>query len=83
MPPAIASLPPEALRDVLLKDGWEVSLETEWNWEFCRNGHELILPRMGHHVSLEVMQYFMMESGLTLGRLWELLEEAGHSYYVQ
>ena len=43
---------------------------------------EIILPRKGEYVSFEVMVECLDQAELTLGDLWDLLEQIPYSRYL-
>ena len=81
MPPALAPLPHDVLKKVLILDGWEVSAETPWNVELFKGDREIQIPRKGPYVDFETMNHCLKEANLTLGELWPLLDQVGYSYY--
>ena len=82
MPPALAPLEPEVLRDVLIKAGWELSATTTRCWELYRNSQEIILPRKGDYVEFGVMMDCLAQAELDYGDLWDILAKIGKSFYV-
>ena len=52
--PAIAPVPPNILKDVLVEAGWAIFDEDSYNWLLMKNGVPLALPKHGGVVSLEI-----------------------------
>lgn len=58
MPPILAPLSPDALKDAFVATGWKVIDEDEYNWLLARGDSDepFVLPKKGARVSVPVMQ---------------------------
>lgn len=58
MPAAISPIPPKALKDAMVRGGWKVVDETEYNWIVAKDdGTEpIVIPKKGRLVGVQPMQ---------------------------
>jgi len=54
--PAVAPLPPDAIRDLLLEQGYEIVAEDEYNWAFAQteNDEPILVPKKVDLVPVEI-----------------------------
>lgn len=54
--PAVAPLPPEAIRELLESNGYEIVAEDEFNWAFAKGATDepVMVPKMIDLVPLEI-----------------------------
>ena len=76
-----APVPPEVLKDISLLDGWSLVLETDLNWRLDRGGEQLIIPKDGNYVSVEVLAAFLEKTGMDWPAYLDLAHRAGHDFY--
>ena len=64
---SIAGIPPEALKDVLIENGWEIIDETENMWLLAKGpkGEPLPIPKHCDEVDPEIMDAVAHQTGLS------------------
>jgi hypothetical protein len=79
MSPAIACVPPWALKAILELHGFSVVSEDEYNWmvEKANSGasEPLIIPKVGALVAVDVMMQVLIDAKLPLGTYLGLKEQ--------
>ena len=75
--PAIAPVPPDALRQVLQADGYGILAQDELNWVLakCVGDVPIILPKLGKLVAVDVMMGVLDRAQMRPGRFFELLQQ--------
>lgn len=76
-----APVPPEVLKDISVLDGWSLVLETDLNWRLDRSGKQLIIPKDGDYVSIEVLTAFLQKSDMDWLKYLDLAGRAGYDFY--
>jgi hypothetical protein len=79
MPPAVAPIPPGALKTILELYGFVVLAEDEFNWIISdpnpRDSEPIIVPKIGELVSVEVMMQALIDSKLPFSAYLQLKEK--------
>ncbi|SRR5258708_1011954 len=79
--PALAHIPPDVLRQILVEDGWTLRREDSYNWVLIKDGREpLIVPKRVRKVAFELHERCLQIAGMDLGRYFELLERVGYKH---
>jgi hypothetical protein len=70
----VTPIPPAELYAIVLKFGYRLLGQTQYNWIVSRDGEDepLVLPKLGHLVSLTIMNKFFEHSGMDLGTYFAL-----------
>ena len=76
-----APVPPEVLKDISVLDGWSVVLETDLHWRLDRSGQQLIIPKDGDYVSVEVLTAFLHKTDMDWLKDLDLAGRARHDFY--
>jgi hypothetical protein len=79
MSPAVAPIPPGALKEILCLHGYRVSTEDEYNWSLTdksqENSEPIIVPKIGELVALDVMMQTLIDAKLNLSTYFALKEK--------
>jgi hypothetical protein len=84
VPPALAPITPEQLRDILLDYGYRIERETELNWSLVRvtppgsvdPDPPIIVPKEGERVAVDVMMNaILVQAKMNLAEYWALKEK--------
>lgn len=79
MAPAVAPIPPGALKTILELYGFEVIAEDDFNWVLAEphvpESEPIIIPKLGDLVALEVMMQALIDSKLPFGTYLALKEK--------
>jgi hypothetical protein len=79
MSPAIACIPPWALKAILELHGLRVVFEDEYNWmlESSNRTHAepLVIPKVGNLVAVDVMMQVLIDAKLPLNTYFALKEQ--------
>ena len=74
--PAIAPIPPWALKGVLELFGYSLDHEDEYNWMLVSNSQPdaepIVLPKIGDLVAVDVMMQSFISSKMGLAKYFEL-----------
>jgi hypothetical protein len=78
MSPAVAPIPPRALKDILCLHGYTLIAEDEYNWSLTDKTQEksepIIIPKIGDLVALDVMMQVLIDTKLNLNIYFALKE---------
>lgn len=77
MSPAVAPIPPPALKEILCLHGFKVIDEDEYNWVLAdsENSVPITLPKMGELVAVDVMMQTLIDAKLNLSDYFRLKEQ--------
>jgi hypothetical protein len=78
MSPAVAPIPPIALKDILCLHGYRVTAEDDFNWSLVDknpNSEPIIIPKIGDLVALDVMMQTLIDAKLNLSTYFALKEK--------
>lgn len=79
MSPAVAPIPPNALKEILCLHGYRVIAEDEYNWSLADRAQEksepIIVPKIGDLVALDVMMQTLIDAKLNLSTYFALKEK--------
>ena len=79
MSPAVAPIPPEALRDILCLHGYRVIAEDQYNWSLTDTTQDksepIIVPKIGDLVALDAMMQTLIDAKLNLSTYFILKEK--------
>jgi len=79
MPPAVAPIPPEALKRILELYGFEVIAEDDFNWVLAdpKNpvSEPIILPKLGELVDIDIMMQTFIDAKMSLQIYFALKEK--------
>lgn len=78
--PAIALVPPEVLKNAMLRAAWTVYKEDSFNWVLVKNGLPLAIPKRGRLVAREVMESCIIDGQVTPGELIEHIKATGYKF---
>ena len=79
MSAALSPIPPIVLRDILVKDGFSVVRETDYNWTLFKEDSPrpvITLPKKGSLVSVTVMMEILDQIKMNNERYFDLLNQA-------
>jgi hypothetical protein len=79
MPPAVAPIPPWALKEILERYGFQVIAQDEFNWVFSESkesvSEPIILPKMGDLVAIDIMMQALIDAKMNLQTYFVLKEK--------
>ncbi len=79
MPPAIAPIPPEALKKILELRGFEVVADNEFNWAMADpklpSSEPMIIPKTGNRVAVDIMMQTFIDGRMNLREYFELRDQ--------
>jgi hypothetical protein len=79
MAPAVAPIPPGALKTILELYGFKVSAEDDYNWILADPHHPenepIVIPKIGDLVAVEVMMQALIDSKLPFSAYLALKEK--------
>jgi hypothetical protein len=79
MSPAVAPIPPEALKEILCLHGYRIIAEDDYNWSLTDKTQEksepIIVPKIGELVALDVMMQTLIDAKLNLSTYFILKEK--------
>jgi hypothetical protein len=89
MPPALAPIPPWALKEILVHYGLKVTYEDEYNWLVEDLEHTdfepVVIPKLGDHVAVDVLMQAILGSKMGLNTYFVLKAKVlgeGYQYNV-
>lgn len=72
--PAIAPIPPEYLKGILILYGYKVSNEDQFNWVLVREGSTpIVVPKLGEAVGVDILMSALDKSKMDNAVFFSLL----------
>ncbi len=81
MSAAIAPIPPDVFKQMLLKDGFGVERETASNWTLLNEKAlrpVIVIPKEGDVLSLAIMMEILHQLKMDNGKFFKLLKQVQH-----
>ncbi|SRR5258708_39193942 len=79
MPPAVAPIPPTALKQILELYGYVVIAEDDFNWVLSESKNEIsepiIIPKAGDLVAIDIMMQTFIDAKMNLQTYFMLKEK--------
>jgi hypothetical protein len=79
--PALAQVPPKALKEVLELHGWKVGYEDSYNWLLEKSEKDpLPIPKRIKLVQFEIHEHCLKVADISWGEYIELLARTGYKH---
>jgi hypothetical protein len=79
MPPAVAPIPPWALKKILELRGFEVIADDDFNWAMADPklpaSEPMIIPKTGDRVAVDIMMQTFIDGRMNLREYFELKDQ--------